>query len=112
LVGDAQVALHRLPQVVDELGQQWLVQPEGDPEIVDGLLRDVATPEQGGDGIGLHDPKQEEVEDQDENEGDGRPGEFAGDELSSTLLLRPSIALGAIDGLEKMFSGQALLPLV
>jgi hypothetical protein len=89
-----------------------LIQPEGDAEVVECLLRHVPSPEQRSDGIGLHHAEQEEVEDQDEDEGDGGPDELAGDELPSTLLLRPSIAVVRIDGLEKMFSGQALLPLV
>ena len=83
LIGDAQVALGRLPDEVDELGQQWLIETECLPQVVERLLGDATSPEQRTHRVGLHHPEQKEVEDEHEDECEYRSHNPATDERLS-----------------------------
>ena len=85
LIRNPQVELSCLLQIEKELGAEGLVQAKGDPQVLQGLGRDIAPPKQRANGVGLDHAKQEEVEYQDEDQGEQRAQHLAQDEPASPL---------------------------
>ena len=76
LIGEAQVELGGLLEIVDELTPQWFVEAELGPELVEPRFGDVATTKEGRNRIGLDDAKEEEVEDEDKSERENRSNDL------------------------------------